>query len=79
MSPNGNVILNIPICILPDFMGVSRMPMANSFQRIGTVGREWVHHDTSSIVVFDLFARVTQMFHLHEVGLAPIALLPLIT
>jgi hypothetical protein len=78
MPPNGNIILNVPICILPDFMGISRMPVANSFQRVGTVWREGVHHDTSCFVVFDLFTRVTQMLHLPYIGLAPIALLPFI-
>lgn len=79
MSPNSNIILNVPICVLPDFMGISRMPMANSFQSIGTVGRKGVHHDTSRIVVFDLFTRVTQMLHLPNLVLAHIALLHSIT
>ena len=73
MSPNGDVILNIAVCVLPDLMGICGMPMTNSLHGVGTVRSKGVHHDTSRLVVFDFLARVTQMLHLKNILLALVA------
>lgn len=58
MPPDGNVVLNIAVCVLPDLVGICGMPVTNSFHGIGTVWGKGIHHDTSCVVVSDLFTRV---------------------